>query len=280
MKVKGDIREDITVICPTKGWKFINFKELWEYRELIYFLTWRDIKVRYKQTLIGILWAILQPVITMVVFSVFFGNFAEIPSEGIPYPIFVYTGLLIWMYFSQSISRTTESIVSQSNLIKKVYFPRIIIPLSSTLIGLVDFLIEFIILLVMMVYFNIYPKYTIILLPVLIIFTFLITSGVSIWLSSLNVIFRDVKYIVPFLIRIGLFLTPVIYPAKIVPDKYGWLLYLNPLTGLIESYRAIMLGYKSIPVYGLIASCFLTIIIFLGGALFFKKIEKLFVDLV
>lgn len=271
---------EVLVIQPLLGWQHINLGEIWYYRELLYFLTWRDIKVRYKQTLIGILWAIIQPLLTMVVFSIFFGKLAKVPSEGISYPIFVYTGLLPWTYFSQSLSHSSESVVSNANLIRKVYFPRLIIPTSASLSALVDFFISFIVLFFLMAHFKFLPTKGIILLPLLILFTFLCSVGIGFWLSALNVMYRDIKYAVPFIIGLGMFLTPVIYPVSIVPKNFGWILYLNPMAGLIESYRASILGYKSIPIFGLSFSIIITLFFFISGIYFFRRMEENFADVI
>ena len=270
----------IIIIEPSKGWRHIDIQELWHYRELLYFFTWRDIKVRYKQTAIGVLWAIIQPFLTMLVFSVFFGRLAKVPSEGIPYPIFVYTGLLPWTLFSQSLTRSAQSVVSNGNLIKKIYFPRLITPLAASLSAVVDFLVSFMILFFMMIYYKI--SFTIgwlFFLPLLII-TFLCSVGLGFWMSAINVMYRDVRYAIPFLIQLGLFLTPVIYPVSIVPKGYEWVLYLNPMAGIIETFRACLIGYKGVPIFGLILSIIMTVIFFITGVFFFRRMEKRFADVV
>ncbi len=269
------------VIEPTKGWRNINLHEIWNYRELLYYFTWRDIKVRYKQTAIGVLWAIIQPVLTMIVFSVFFGKFAKMPSEGIPYPIFVYVGLLPWTLFSQGLTRSSESVVANSNLIRKVYFPRLITPASASLSALVDFIISFIVLVAMMVYYKSMPSISgIILFPFLVLLTFLCSIGIGFWLSSINVMYRDVRYAIPFVIQLGMFLTPVIYPVSIAPKGYEWLLYLNPMAGIIEAFRASVLGYKALPIFGLTLSVLITIIFFISGLFFFRRMERQFADVI
>jgi lipopolysaccharide transport system permease protein len=272
--------DEVLVIQPTRGWRHINLREIWRYRELLYFFTWRDIKVRYKQTVIGVLWAVIQPFLTMVVFSVFFGRLAKIPSEGIPYPIFVYTGLLPWTYFSQSLSRSSESVVGSANLIRKVYFPRLVTPVSASLSALVDFFISFAILLALMVYYKFLPTTGVFLFPVLVLLTFLCSTGIGFWLASLNVMYRDIRYAVPFVVNLGMFLTPVIYPVSIIPERYSWILYLNPMAGIIESFRATILGYKSIPVFGLIFSVGITLLCFVSGVFYFRRMEKTFADVV
>ncbi len=272
--------KNVLVIQPTNGWRHINLSEIWRYRELLYFFIWRDIKVRYKQTVMGILWAVIQPLLTMIIFSVFFGKIAQIPSEGIPYPIFVYVGLLPWTYFSQSLTRSSESVVINANLITKVYFPRLITPISASLSALVDFFISFIILLFLMIYYKFLPAKGIVLFPALVLLTFLCSIGIGFWLSALNVMYRDIKYAVPFFISLGLFLTPVIYPVSIVSEKYSWILYLNPMAGIVESFRASILGYKSIPLFGLFLSVTITTLFFISGIFYFKKMEKIFADVV
>jgi lipopolysaccharide transport system permease protein len=272
--------DDLLIIQPTRGWRHINLREIWRYRELLYFFTWRDIKVRYKQTVIGVLWAVIQPFLTMVVFSVFFGRLAKIPSEGIPYPIFVYTGLLPWTYFSQSLTRSSESVVASANLIRKVYFPRLVTPISASLSALVDFFISFAILLALMLYYKFLPTIGVFLFPVLVLLTFLCSTGIGFWLSALNVMYRDIRYAVPFVVNLGMFLTPVIYPVSIIPERYSWILYLNPMAGIIESFRATILGYKSIPVFGLIFSVGITLLCFVSGVFYFRRMEKTFADVV
>lgn len=268
------------VIKPSAGWRHIDFKELWHYRELLYFFTWRDIKVRYKQTAIGVVWAIIQPLLTMIVFSLFFGKYGKMPSDGIPYPIFVYTGLLPWTLFSQSLTRSAQSVVSNGNLIKKIYFPRIITPLAASGSALVDFMISFSILFLMMLYYKISFGLGWLLFPLLIVLTFACSVGIGFWLSAVNVLYRDVRYTVPYMIQLGLFLTPVIYPVSILPEKYSWVLYLNPMAGMIETYRALLLGYKEIPVLGLSFSVIIIILFFVSGLFFFRRMEKMFADIV
>lgn len=268
------------VIEPSKGWRHINIKELWHYRELLYYFTWRDVKVRYKQTAIGVLWAILQPFLTMVVFSVFFGKFAKMPSEGIVYPVFVYAGLLPWTLFSQGLSRSAESVVSNSNLIKKIYFPRLIVPLAASGSAVVDFVISFLVLVGMMIYYKVSFGLGWLFCPLLILATYFCSVGIGLWLSAINVMYRDVRYAIPFMIQLGLFVTPVIYPVSIAPKGYEWILYLNPMAGLIEAFRALLLGYKSVPVMGLSFSFGITVVFFISGVFFFRRMEKMFADIV
>ncbi|MDO8675158.1 MAG: ABC transporter permease [Candidatus Omnitrophota bacterium] len=270
----------MTLIQPSRGWRHIDFREIWAYRELLYFFTWRDLKIRYKQTVIGVLWAVLQPFLTMVVFSVFFGHFVKVPSEGVPYPIFVYLGLLPWTLFSQSLSRASESVVSHSNLIKKVYFPRLIIPVSASLSAVVDFFISLVILLIMMLFYKIVPAVGIIYLPFLVMLCFLCSIGIGFWLAAINVMYRDVRYAIPFLIQLGMYVTPVIYPVSVVPEKFSWIIYLNPMTGIIEGFRASLLGYKAMPVAGIGISFLVTVIFLLSGLFYFRKVERVFADVI
>ncbi|OGW33220.1 MAG: phosphate ABC transporter permease [Nitrospirae bacterium GWC2_42_7] len=269
------------VIKPQKGWIPVNFRELWAYRELLFFLSWRDIKVKYKQTTLGVAWAILQPFLTMIVFSVLFGTFAKMPSDGIPYPIFVYAGLLPWNYFSSSLSSSGNSLVASSNLITKVYFPRLIIPASAALSSLLDFLIASVILIGMMFFYNYSPNLSgIFLIPSLVLLTFMIAVGCGLWLSALNVEYRDFQYVIPFLVQIWMFVTPVIYPVTLVPQKYQWLLALNPMGGIIEAFRSATLGHQPVNWYLLGISAGVAITIFASGLLYFRKVERSFADVI
>src|SRR6266446_4013090 len=220
-------------IRPSRGWVALNLKDLWVYRELLYFLTWRDIKVRYKQTLLGASWAIIQPFFTMLLFTLFFGKLAHVPSDGIPYPIFAYAGLLPWTFFSNAISNSGNSLIGSANLITKVYFPRIIIPGAAVAAGLVDFGIALIILIVLMIYYGVMVTWSILMFPVLVGLTTLLALGMGMWLSALNVRYRDVRFALPFLIQLWMFVSPVIYPSSFLPVKLRWVLSLNPLTGII-----------------------------------------------
>lgn len=272
-------QEPITIIESHQGLRFINFKELWQYRELFWAFVIRDLKVRYKQTVIGVLWAILQPLTTMVVFSFFFGTIAKISSDGVPYPIFSYSGLILWTYFTGALTAASNSMVGASNLITKVYFPRVIIPLSATLTGLVDYAVAASILAVLLVYFSILPPLAILTLPLLVILTWFLASGLGMFLSAINVKYHDVKYAVPFIIQLGLFFTPVIYPISITPN-FKWLLMLNPMTGIIEAHRAVILGSHAVNYLSLGISVLMTIIIFFFGALYFRSVEKYFADII
>ncbi|MGQ0792549.1 MAG: ABC transporter permease [Deltaproteobacteria bacterium] len=258
----------------------LNLRDLWRYRELLYFLTWRDIKVRYKQTIIGAGWAVLQPLLTMVVFTIFFGRIASIPSEGIPYPIFSYSGLLLWTYFSTSVSSSSNSLVGSANLITKVYFPRLIIPLSSAVAGVVDYFIALTILVLMMLYYGFAPGLSIVFLPATLVLAFISATGVGLWLSALNVKYRDVRYAIPFFIQLMLFATPVIYPADLAPERFRWLMALNPISGIIDAHRACVLGYKPIDWDFFLLSSAASVVIFLTGVVYFRRVERTFADVI
>ena len=268
------------VIKPQKGWIGVNIKELWLYRELFYIFVWRDIKVRYKQTAIGVIWAILQPFLMMVIFSIFFGKLAQISSRDTPYPVFVFTGLLFWNYFSTSVTSASNVLVEQENMIKKIYFPRLILPISSSLTPIVDFCIAFIVLFGIMAYYQFVPNIIgLFAIPILLLMAFLSASGMGFFLSAINVKFRDVRYALPFFVQILMFLTPVIYPANIISPNYQWILALNPMTGIIESARALIFG-TSINPQILIISFISAMIIFLFGLFYFRKTERFFADIV
>jgi lipopolysaccharide transport system permease protein len=270
----------ITVIEPKAGWVPVDFKEIWNYRELLYFLTKRDIKVRYKQTVLGGLWAVIQPAFTMLVFTLFFGRLAKMPSDGLPYPIFVYAGLLPWTYFSNALSASGNSLVGSSNLITKVYFPRIVIPASAALAGLLDFFIALFVLAALMIWYQVVPGPAVLLFPFLVALTFLCAVGVGLWLSALNVQYRDIRYAIPFLIQVWMFVSPVIYPVSLVQGNYQWLLALNPMGGVIHAYRAALLGHQPID-WGLLGlSALIIIALFIGGLYYFRRMEKVFADVV
>jgi lipopolysaccharide transport system permease protein len=268
----------LTVIEPKKGWVPLDLKEIWDYREILYFLTKRDIKVRYKQTVLGGLWAIIQPFFTMIVFTLLFGRLAKIPSDGIPYPIFVYAGLLPWTYFANALSGSGNSLVETAHLITKVYFPRLIVPASASLAGLLDFLIAMLVLAAMMIYYQLVPNVGIVLFPFLVGLTFLCAVGVGLWLSALNVQYRDIRYVIPFLIQLWMFLSPVIYPVSMVPEKYQWLLALNPMGGVIKAYRASILGHQPIDWSLLGLSSAMIFLVVITGLFYFRRMEKVFAD--
>jgi lipopolysaccharide transport system permease protein len=275
-------------IQPTRGWVALQLRELWLYRELLFFLTWRDVLIRYKQTALGAVWAIIQPVMQMVVFSLFFGRLARMPSEGIPYPIFNYAALLPWNYFANALLNSSNSLVTSSNLITKVYFPRLIVPISSTLSGIVDFAVAFVVLIGMMIYYNANPSsgYEIrfgvqtLLLPLFLLLALVTALGVSLWLSALNVKYRDVRYVIPFLTQFWLFATPVIYPSSLIENPLWRTLFgLNPMVGVVEGFRWALLGTNP-PGPMMIVSVIVSIFIFLSGLFYFRRMEKTFADVV
>jgi lipopolysaccharide transport system permease protein len=274
------------IIRPSRGWIALQLKEVWAYRELLYFLVWRDVKVRYKQTALGAAWAIVQPVATMIVFTIFFGRLAGVGSDGLPYPLFSYAGLLPWTFFAQALTHSSDSLVGASNLIKKVYFPRLVIPISSASAPVVDFALAFVVLLGMMVYYGVWPGAAVVYLPLLLLLAFGTALGVGMWLSALNVQYRDVKYIVPFFVQLWLFVTPVIYPMSRVTGKLaemglpGWLYGLNPMAGVVEGFRWALLGTGARPGPVVLASAGVTVLLLVSGALYFRRMEKTFADIV
>ena len=269
------------VIKPQKNLFNIGLRELWEYRELLYFFVWRDIKVRYKQTAVGAMWAIFKPLIAMLIFTFFFGRFAKMPSDGIPYPIFVYTGLLLWTYFSFGLSQASNSMVSNAGIIQKIYFPRFIIPLSSSFVGLVDFFVASFILAGLMIYYHYIPNFTgILYVPLLILISFLSSVGLGSFLAAINVKYRDVRHVVPFFIQMLMFLTPVIYPVSMLGKKYKWILSLNPMSGVIETARAVFLGGKDVDWHLLSLSIAVSVVLFVLGIVYFRKTERFFADII
>lgn len=268
------------IIKPSKGWSFPDLSELWDYRELIYFFAWRDIKVRYKQTVLGAAWAVIQPFFTMIVFSIFFGNFAKIPSESVPYPIFAYTALVPWTYFANSVTQASTSMVTQRGVITKVYFPRIIVPLASMVSGLLDFAIAFAVLLAMMFYYGIFPTFTILLVPFLLLFSIGAAFAVGIWFSALNVVYRDVQYAVPFLVQFWLFATPIAYPSSLVPERWRAIFGLNPMAGVVEGFRWSLLGSGGGFEPMFVVSILIILALLVTGLLYFRRMEREFADVV
>lgn len=269
----------VVVIEPSKSWVALNLRDLWQYRDLLYILTMRDIKVRYKQTALGALWAVIQPLFTMLIFSIFFGRLAGMPSDGIPYPLFAYAGLLPWTFFSNAVNNSGNSLVGNSNLITKVYFPRMIIPAASVASGLIDFLIAFGLLIVLMFYYGVGLSINILMLPVLIILTSLLAIGVGMWMSALNVKYRDIRYALPFIIQLGMFASPIIYPSSLVPEKWRFLVWFNPVAGQIEAYRSAFFG-KPFDWLGLSVSALITFAILIYSAYNFRRMEKSFADII
>lgn len=270
----------VLVIEPTRGLARFNLAEVWAYRELLYFLVWRDVKVRYKQTALGAAWAVIQPVMTMLVFSVFFGRLAKMPSDGVPYPVFAYTALLPWQLFAYALGESSNSLVGSQNLITKVYFPRLVIPIAAVLAGLVDFAIAFVVLLGLMSYYGIVPTMAVVFLPAFVALAVVTALAVGLWLSALNVNYRDVRYTVPFITQIWLFLTPVAYPSSLVPERWRALLGLNPMAGVVEGFRWALLGHEHAPGPMLAVSAAAVAIILVSGLIYFRRTESTIADFV
>lgn len=267
-------------IEPSTDWGLPSLRELWRYRELLYFLVWRDVKVRYKQTVLGAAWAVLQPFLTMIVFSLFFGRLAGIPSEGLPYPVFSYAGLLPWTFFSQGMSQAGNSLANSAHLVTKVYFPRAIIPLAAVLAPLVDFAIAFVVLIGMMLYYGIPPTVTVVWLPVFLLLALVTAAAVGIWLSALNAQYRDIRYVVPFLTQLWMFATPVIYPSSLLQGTWRVLLGLNPMTSVVEGFRWALLGVGEPPGRMVWASVGMVTVLLITGAVYFRRTERTLADVV
>ncbi len=269
-----------TDITPPQGWAPLKLTNLWHYRELLYFLIWRDIKVRYKQTALGALWAILQPLTAMVIFTIVFGHFAKIPSDGVPYPIFSYCGLLPWTFFAYAIGQSADSLIGNANLISKVYFPRLIIPIAAALAGLLDLAIAFLVLLGMMLFYGIAPTAAIVTLPLFLVLALAAALAMGIWLSALNVQYRDVRYTVPFLLQIWLYATPIVYPGGLIQGPLHQILALNPMTGVVDGFRWAILGKSSLDGRSLVISSAVTAVVLLTGLYYFRRMEQRFADVV
>ncbi len=267
-------------IEPSRGWVSLKLNELWEYRELLYFLTWRDIKVRYKQTALGAAWAIIQPLFTMIVFLLFFGRLAKIPSDGIPYSLFCYAGLVPWTFFANGLTQASNSLVGSSNLITKVYFPRLTIPLATVLSGVVDFLLAFSLLIGMMAWHRVVPSWNLVWLPLFLLLALITALGVGLWLSALNVEYRDVRYVVPFITQFWMLATPIAYPSSLMNPKWRLVYGLNPMVGVVEGFRWALLGTGNSPGPMLAVSATASVIILVGGAFYFRRMEKTFADVV
>jgi lipopolysaccharide transport system permease protein len=270
----------VTIIQPSKGWISLRLGDLWEYRELLYFLIWRDIKVRYKQTVLGAAWAIIQPFFTMVVFSLFFGKLAKMPSDDIPYPVFSYAALVPWTFFANGLSQSSTSLVASANLIQKVYFPRLVVPISSVISGAVDFVLAFVVLLGMMFYFGIVPTWNVIWLPLLLLLALATSLGVGLWLTAMNVQFRDVRYAVPFLVQAWMFATPIAYPSSLLDEPWRTLYGINPMTGVIEGFRWALLRTETAPGPIVLVSALVAVGLLISGAYYFRRMEKTFADVV
>lgn len=274
-----ELGDHVHVIEARKGFRSVNLKELWDYRELLFVLTQRDIKVRYKQTVLGIAWAVIQPVLTMILFSIIFGKVAKIPSDGLPYPIFVYAGLLPWTFFGNAISQSSSSLIGSSQLVSKVYFPRLIIPLSSVGSGLIDFAVSGVILLLLMLWYGIGWSLHLLAVPLLVFAVIFTALGVGTLLSALTVSYRDFRYIIPFMVQFWMYATPVVYPASMFPEKWQWILYINPMAGLIEGFRSAFLN-QPFDWQGISISLAVSVLIFLAGVMYFEKVERRFADII
>ncbi len=268
------------VIQPSHGWSALGLREMWHYRELMYFMIWRDIKVRYKQTALGAAWAIIQPFFTMVVFSLFFGRLAGVPSDGVPYPIFSYTALVPWTFFANGLTLASNSLVGSANLLSKVYFPRLIVPTATILSGIVDFALAFVVLIAMMLAYGIMPTINVIWLPFFLLLALITSLGAGLWLSALNVKFRDVKYVVPFLTQLWMFLTPIAYPSTMLPEPWRTLYGLNPMAGVIEGFRWALLGTQMTVGPMILVSAIAAVVLLMTGAFYFRRMEKTFADVV
>lgn len=271
-------------IRPTKGWASLQLRDLWEYRELLLFLTWRDIKVRYQQTILGVAWAIIQPVITMVVFSFFFGNLARLPSDGIPYPIFSYAALVPWSFFASSLTQASTGMVTHANLIKKVYFPRLAIPIARVMAGLVDFAISLVVLLIVMLVMGFRPTANFVWIPLFALLAVITALGVGLWFAAMNVQFRDIAYTVPFIVQFWMFATPIVYPSSLIAERYGvfWqtIYGLNPMAGVVEGFRWALLGANTAPQPIVYVSALVAVLILVSGAFYFRRMERTFADVV
>jgi len=273
--------QPVVTIQPGKSWSALNLREVWAYRELLYFLTWRDVKVRYKQTLLGVAWAVIQPLFTMLIFTLFFGKLAGIDArtDGIPYPLFAYAGLLPWTFFSNAVTNSGNSLVGSANLITKVYFPRMIVPAAAVGAGLVDLAVAFVMLVALMIYYRVPPTPNILMLPFLVLLATVFATAIGMWLSALNVKYRDIRFALPFMIQLWMFVSPVIYPATILPQKWRWLLDLNPLTGIIEGFRSSLFN-RPFNWTALAISTTLTVLSLVYAAYSFRRVERYFADIV
>jgi lipopolysaccharide transport system permease protein len=267
-------------IAPPGGWFDLNLMELWHSRELLYFFVWKDIKIRYKQTAIGAAWAILQPLLTMLIFTLFFGRLAKMPSEGLPYPLFYLCALVPWLYFASSLQNATNVVVEQQRVITKVFFPRLVLPLSAVTSPLLDFGIAFLLLVLMLIYYGVHPTLALALLPLFLALAILTSLGVGLWLSALNAMYRDVRYVVPFLVQFWLFASPIAYPTSLVPARWRWLYGLNPMAGVIEGFRWTLTGHGDPPSVLLAASSTAVLVLVLSGTMFFQKMEGVIADVV
>jgi lipopolysaccharide transport system permease protein len=278
--VRVSLELPVTVIEPSKGWVSLRLGALWRFRELLYFLIWRDVKVRYKQTLLGAAWAILQPLLTMIVFSIFFGKLARMPSDGVPYPLFAYVALVPWTFFANGLTLSSNSLVSNQTLLRKVYFPRLVIPVSAVASGLLDFAIAFVVLLGLAARYGVTPTAHMLWLPVLVLLALVTALGVGLWFAALNVLYRDIQYIVPFLVQVWLYATPIVYPSSLVPERWRTLYAINPMVGVVEGFRWTLLGSGTAPGPMILVSATAAVATLIGGLFFFRRMEKSFSDVV
>lgn len=270
----------IQVIAPVRGWVPVRLGELWEYRELLAFLVWREIKIRYQQTALGIAWAIVQPFMTMVVFSIFFGRLAGMPSEGLPYPVFTFCALLPWQLFAFALTESSSSVVANQRLVSKVYFPRLIMPIAAVGVGLADFVVAFGVLLLLMAYYGLAPGLAILTVPLWVGLAALTALGAGLWLSALNVWYRDIKYTLPFLTQVWMFVTPVIYPVSLVPERWRALYALNPMVGVVEGFRWALLGSNAVPIATVLTSVAAAAVMLVSGLFYFRRMERTFADVI
>jgi lipopolysaccharide transport system permease protein len=276
---RGVAEVPIVVIGPSRGLS-IDFRELWAYRELFFFLVWRDLKVRYKQTSLGVLWAVIQPIMAMVIFSVIFGNFAKISSQGLPYPVFVFSGLVVWNYFSQALNLSSQSLAANTNLVTKVYAPRLLLPFAATTIPLADFAMSFLVLVAMIAWYAVTPTIGILLLPALLLFALLTAGGVGLWVAAVTARYRDARYALPFVTQIWMYASPVIYPVTLVPQRYQWILSLNPMTGVIGGFRWALIGAPAPSSVVLAVSGLSAFLIAALGLVYFGRVERAFADVI
>ena len=267
-------------IEASTGWVSLGLRELWQYRELLSFLVWRDLKVRYKQTALGVAWAIIQPLLSMVIFSLFFGRLAKMPSDNIPYPLFSYTGLVVWAYFSHALTQSSTSLVGSANLIKKIYFPRLAIPVSAVLSGVVDFGLAFLVLLGMMFYYGILPTWNSVWLPLFLLLGIVTALGVGVWLSAVNVQYRDVPHTLPFITQFWMFATPIVYPSSLLPEPWRAVYGINPMAGVVEGFRWALFGANTAPGPIILVSAAAAVALLVSGALYFRRMERSFADVI
>ena len=277
---RADEPARLVVIEPARGWKALGLRELWEYRELLYFLTWRDVKVRYKQTALGAMWAILQPLSTMVVFSLFFGRLAKVPSEGVPYPLFSFAALVPWTFFANGLIQSANSVVANQNLITKIYFPRVAIPIATVLSGAVDFALAFVLLLGLMLWYGVSITFQALWIIPLALLALVTALGVGLWLAALNVQYRDVRYTAPFLAQLWLFATPIAYPSSLLSEPWRTIYGINPMVGVVEGFRWALLGTRTEPGAMIVMSSVAALLVLFGGALYFRRMEQTFADVV